>query len=206
MSFWKRLEKALSDNHISEYELSRKLGLTQASITGWKLRDSIPRADIAVKTAEILNTSVEYLIKGEVTRINTDYKNTFLVPLLNQQLSAGKGDLLPEIDIVKGFIEVPESLREYKDNLAGLYVHGDSMEPTLNNGDLVVCDSYGWDNQDGLYAIRMNGNGYVKRLQASANRVLIISDNKKYETISEPIGSENISVIGKVRAVLKIIN
>jgi len=202
MTFWERLEKALDENNITASELSRKIGIASSVIYSWKLRDSIPRADVAVKAAEILNTSVEYLISGEL-KIPMNNKKTFLVPLLNQSLSAGKGDILPEDDIIHGFIEVPEKLREYKDNLAGLYVHGDSMEPTLNNGDMIICDSCGWDKQEGLYAIRMNGNGYVKRIQVSAKKILIKSDNPKYDTIQEPIESDSIQIIGKVHYVIK---
>ena len=75
MTFWERVESALNDNNISEAELSRRIGLNQSSINAWKIRGSIPRADIACKTATILNTTVEYLMNGNHSKIiNTDYK------------------------------------------------------------------------------------------------------------------------------------
>ena len=200
MTFWQRVESALYENKIKEAELCRRIGLAQASMNGWKTRGSIPRADIAVKTAEVLNTTVEYLISGKQPK---DSKNSFVVPILNQELSAGKGEILPEEDFIKGLIKVPSFLREYGSNLAGIYVHGDSMEPTLKNGDLVICSSSGWDNSEGLYAIRLNGNGYVKRIQVGAGKIIIISDNKKYAQIEEPIESDAISIIGKVLLIVK---
>lgn len=204
MTFWSRFEKALEDNNITASELSRTLGVASSVIYAWKMRDSIPRADIAVKVAEALNTTVEYLINGTETGIiNNRSRSTFVVPVLNQELSAGKGDLLPEDDFVKGLIELPSFLREYGEHLAGLYVHGDSMSPTLENGDLVICNSLGWDNEEGLYAIRFNGNGYVKRIQVGAGKIIITSDNPKYKPIEEPSESENFEIIGKVLLILK---
>ena len=202
MTFWERVKSALSENDLTEADLSRELNLTQASITGWKVKGSIPRADIACKTAKLLNTSVEYLIDGK-QQIITNGKNNYIVPILNQELSAGKGDLLPDSDFIKGLISVPSYLREYGENLAGLFVHGDSMQPTLNNGDLVICTSLGWDNEEGLYAIRLNGNGYIKRIQVGAGKIYISSDNPKYKTIEESIDSECLEIIGKVVLIIK---
>ena len=203
MSFWTRLEDALKEKEITPTELSRILGVTPSVVNAWKIRDSIPRADIAVQVAKKLNTTVEYLIEGTETEIiDGKTKNTFLVPVLNQELSAGKGDILPEEDFIQALVKLPAFLREYGENLAGLYVHGDSMEPTLKNGDLVICNSLGWDNEEGLYAVRFNGNGYIKRIQVGAGKIIISSDNPKYKPIEEPIESDNFEVIGKVLLIL----
>ena len=201
MTFWERVESALNDNNISEAELSRRIGLNQSSINAWKIRGSIPRADIACKTAHILNTTVEYLMNGDRSKIiNTDTKNTFLVPVLNQELSAGNGSILPEKDEIKALIELPSVFRQFGENIAALYVNGDSMEPTLKNGTLVVITPDGWDQGEGLYGVELNGCGYVKRIQAVGNKILIISDNPKYKTIEEPINSQNFKIIGRVIA------
>ena len=126
MTFWERVEKALKENHITEAELSRRIGFTQAGINGWKVKGAIPRADIAIKTANVLHTTVEYLINGTPNTNNSISGNTYLVPVLNQELSAGHGDLLPEQDVIQGLVPVPNWLRkQYGQNLASLYVHGD---------------------------------------------------------------------------------
>lgn len=205
MTFWERFEQALEDNKITASELSRSLGVASSVIYAWKQRDSIPRADVAVKVARRLNTSVEYLMTGDSTVSKTPTKR-FLVPVLNQELSAGHGELLPENDVVEGLLSLPVWLRNaYGNNLGALHVHGDSMQPTLNDGDMVVCDSLGWDKSDGLFAIRLNGNGYVKRLQVVNGKILVKSDNSNYDTITEPLDSDAISVIGKVRLIIKAV-
>lgn len=204
MTFWQRVEKALKENNITEAELSRRIGFTQAGITNWKTRGTIPRADIAIITAKALNTSVDYLVNGDVD-ISDNHKKSkiFLIPILNQELSAGRGQQLPDNDDKQGLVAIPAKIKKmFGDNLAALHVHGDSMQPTLNDGDMVVCDSLGWDNSDGIYAIRMNGNGYVKRIQVANGKILIKSDNPVYDTIEEPIESDNLNIIGKVRLII----
>lgn len=205
MSFWERLESALSDNDCTMADLGRKIQLSPTVINSWKTRGSIPRADIACKTARALNTTVEYLIDGSIntTDLSTSHQKTFLVPVLNQELSAGHGELLPEEDVVEELLSLPLWIRKkYGNKLAALYVHGDSMSPTLNDGDMVVCDSLGWDSGEGVYAVRLNGNGYVKRIQVGNGKIFIMSDNKAYSTIEEPLGSDSFEIIGKVRLVV----
>lgn len=199
MSFWDRMEELLVENKINLTDFSRKMNVRPSVIGGWKQRGSIPRADLACKAADILGVSVEYLICGGKKKKRNDY----LVPILNQELSAGKGALLPEDDVIQGFISLPSYLREYRENLAVLYVHGDSMEPTLKSGDMVVCTSLGWDNSEGLYAIRMNGNGYVKRIQVGARKITIMSDNPKYKPMTESLESDNLQIIGKVVLIIQ---
>lgn len=129
-------------------------------------------------------------------------KDGFIVPILEQGLSAGKGQPLPDDDVPSGYIAVPKELKRYGDKLAALYVNGDSMEPTLQRGDLVVCDSCGWDGE-GIYALRMDGCGYVKRLARKPGKLVVISDNPKYETWEEPAESQSVSIIGRIHYTLK---
>lgn len=169
----------------------------------------LPRQISAFKTAEqTINSVNEALIKNAesidetITPPQKLNQNDFVVPILDQSLSAGKGQLLPDDDNPIGYIAVPKELKRYGNKLAAIYVNGDSMEPTLQRGDLVVCDSCGWDG-DGIYALRMDGCGYVKRLARKPGKLVVISDNPKYETWEETTESEAVSIIGRVHYALK---
>jgi phage repressor protein C with HTH and peptisase S24 domain len=75
------------------------------------------------------------------------------------------------------------------------------MEPTLRRGDMVVCDSCGWSGE-GIYAVRMGGSGFVKRLTKAPGKVVIISDNPKYPVREESEDSEDFQVIGRVHCAI----
>jgi transcriptional regulator with XRE-family HTH domain len=128
-------------------------------------------------------------------------EGSFVVPQMDQRLSAGPGASLPETDEAKALIPVPGYLARYGENIAALTVDGDSMEPTLRRGDMVVCDSCGWSGE-GIYAVRMGGAGFVKRLTKSPGKVVIISDNPKYPVREESENSEDFQVIGRVHCAI----
>jgi len=132
-------------------------------------------------------------------------RGAFVVPLLDQRLSAGVGSHLPEDDECTALIRVPSHLSQYGKNLAALTVDGDSMYPTLQRGDMVVCDSCGWSGE-GIYALRMSGEGFVKRLSKKPGKIVIISDNEKYPAYEESEASDDIQIIGRVHcAITKIV-
>jgi len=126
----------------------------------------------------------------------------FVIPLLSQKLSAGSGQELPEKDEVTALIPIPNHLARFGKNLAALTVEGDSMYPTLERGDMVVCDSCGWSGE-GIYALRMGGDGFVKRLTKAPGKLVIISDNPKYPVREEPEESQDFEIIGRVHLAIK---
>ena len=128
--------------------------------------------------------------------------NAFVIPLLDQKLSAGQGQELPKDDEATALIPIPNHLAKYGKNLAALTVEGDSMYPTLDRGDMVVCDSCGWSGE-GIYAMRMSGDGFVKRLTKAPGKLVIISDNPKYPIREEPEESQDFEIIGRVHLAIK---
>lgn len=64
--FYYRIDKLLKEKNLSQKELSAFIGLKSSQIfSNWKQRSTIPAANIAVKIAQYLNTSVEFLITGK---------------------------------------------------------------------------------------------------------------------------------------------
>ncbi len=86
-------------------------------------------------------------------------------------------------------------------NIKMLRVQGDSMQPTINEGDWVWVDtSNNFIGSDGLYMIRMATGLAVKRLQSGLNDVVIRSDNASYSDITASVGE--IQIVGKVVYIL----
>ncbi|QTM01915.1 S24 family peptidase [Mannheimia sp. ZY171111] len=66
--------------------------------------------------------------------------------------------------------------------LSIINVDGDSMEPTIGNGDLLFVDTTKAAYQgDGVYVFSYGENLYVKRLQFAGDVLLVISDNPRYK-------------------------
>jgi len=89
-------------------------------------------------------------------------------------------------------------------NLAVIAVRGDSMEPKLRSGDLILIDRSQTDIADGLaYVIRIDNDLLVKSVQRTgAGRVALLSANTFYpprEMDISALGAQ-IEVVGRVVA------
>ena len=126
-----------------------------------------------------------------------EFEDGIVIPVLDDNpVSAGYGAGVGDDDIPTRFIHAPKELAKYL-HLMSLPIRGDSMNPTLNDGDVVVCDGGGWDG-DGVYVIKTIEETFVKRVQYIPGGYRIVSDNKMYESYT---GSANdIAIVGKVRA------
>ena len=159
-----------------------------------------------LQISQPLDRSRPQEIEGKLIKYGTETSvpdGGFVIPLLDQKLSAGYGAFLPDDDTPVAYIAVPRQLRRFGEKLAALYVDGDSMEPTYFRGDMIICDSLGWDGE-GVYAIQMDGSGFVKRLSRKPGKLVVISDNPHYETYEVPLDTDEIRIIGKVRGVVSL--
>lgn len=81
--------------------------------------------------------------------------------------------------------------------LSVIEVEGDSMEPTLRDGDEILVDRSPRPLRSGLHVIRLDDVLLVKRLEpGSAGTVQIISDNPAYPRMERP--RADVAVIGRV--------
>ncbi len=84
-------------------------------------------------------------------------------------------------------------------NLAIVRVVGDSMEPTLRNGDVIMVDmSQTSPTNHGIFVLAIDQETLVKRLQyeMSTKLVSVISDNERYK--DEVMPAESLHIIGRV--------
>lgn len=84
------------------------------------------------------------------------------------------------------------------DNVKMLRVKGDSMAPTIKDGDWVLVDtSFRAPDSDGIYLLKISTGLAIKRLQGSVgNNITIISDNPKYPPVTASSGE--ILICGKI--------
>ena len=87
------------------------------------------------------------------------------------------------------------------DDLSIIRVEGDSMAPTLNDGDDILVDRAGCDEalRDGIYVLRVDDALLVKRLAIHpvSRRVTVQSDNPAYPDWPD-CGLDEIHCIGRV--------
>ena len=122
------------------------------------------------------------------------------IPRLALQASAGPGalawDELPFDNL--GFSD--RWLREQglqRNMLSLITVTGDSMEPTLRDGDEILVDRTPRGLRDGVHVVRLGDALHVKRVQqVRPGEIKLISANEAYPPIEVPLAE--VDVIGRV--------
>jgi len=127
------------------------------------------------------------------------------IPVLNVDASAGFG-AIAESETAHtrfGFDErwLGRLTRAKSASLSIIHVLGDSMEPTLSDGDEVLVDAsdQGSRFRDGIYVLRADDALVVKRvtLKPGGRKITISSDNSAYPSWDDVDRSE-IQVVGRV--------
>jgi hypothetical protein len=125
------------------------------------------------------------------------------IPKLDVGASAGPG-AMNDAEALAGKIGFDEKwLRKLgvdPAHLSLIRVDGDSMAPTLANGDDIMVDSSAATSalRDGVHVIRMDDVLMVKRLaKGSAGRLSVLSDNPAYPDWADVDGAA-VAVVGRV--------
>ncbi len=198
-SFWNRVRKLCREKKMTINSVSKEVGYNERTLVVMKCKRSMPAEDKVRKMAELFGVSYDYLVKGIFAEEGDGNGKRYFVPIQRQSSVQAEGE---ESSEPAGFMEMPDNLRPYKDNLLLLYVAGDSMEPTLVRGDLAACDRDGYAGA-GIYAIQREGILVMKRVEKLPGKWLIISDNSKYPVLEEPADSGTLRIVGRLRGVYK---
>ena len=126
-----------------------------------------------------------------------------LIPEYNVRVSAGHGQFLG-IEEIKQELQIPRQWLPVNGKIGIVRVEGDSMTPTISNGDSVVVEFDSGYTSDGLYLIRVEDSAYVKRIQREFGSLRIISDNPLYrELIVESNDGQDFGLIGRVALIIR---
>ena len=118
------------------------------------------------------------------------------IPLF-ERISAGPGAFSDEE--ITDYIVLP-GVRN-SNRLFAVNVIGDSMEPTIKNGSIIICKKDVEIRNGEIGAFFIDDQAYVKRLKITKNYIALISDNPNYAPIYIGPG-ENFHAVGKVVKVL----
>ena len=205
--FSDRLKKLIGDR--SRLSFARACDVSDGAVKGWLERGQKPSIDKALAIAKQCGVSLEWLISGDgpmfpdttVCGGSPDFTH---VDHYDVRASAGGGAVV-ESENIRGTIAFrTDWLREEgldPKRLNVISVMGDSMEPSLADGDIILIDRReSKPRPGGIYVLNYEGNLLVKRLQPLLNGGFkIISDNPRYEPETvQAEQMEQVRIIGRV--------
>lgn len=182
-------------------EFARKCDIGDSLLRQY-LDGAIPGADKAAKIAIANGVSVDWLITGAISdgiggrtiiahsnvlreQLNARYDTTqafALIPIYDVRAAAGHGALVddrpPSEHWAFSRVWLEKNVGVAPSRLQLVTVAGDSMEPDLHDGDVVMIDVGDKDVlREGIYIFALGDHIYVKRLSLQGDKLVIISRN-----------------------------
>lgn len=192
---------------ISRADLAKAAGLaysTLSDLEGGKARSTTVLHHIAAR----LGTRVEYLEtgKGSPERGASPDEDWAEITGVSQAVALGEGSEPDEYAETHKLKFRAESLRRKRlqpDKLAVVYGRGDSMEPTIKQGDAILFDTADTSPDDGkIFVVQYDGMLLAKRLIDLDGKWFIDSDNKsdpKWRRPKAVDATRGFQIFGKVR-------
>lgn len=210
------------DKGINDVALAKILGTNKDTLADYRNQKGLLKGEVIERLVSYYKFSPAWLFQGvgepfpgarekyesvcgpdsTFVSVGTGEPGEFVyVPQLEGKICCGNG-IAPE-NAIKTQIAFRRDWISRKGNPADMClikVAGDSMEPTLFSGDMVLVDhsrNY-LDPHGGIYAVYVDDAIMIKRLHAEypTTKVRIISDNPKYRPIE--VDADQVKINGKV--------
>ncbi|KPF79963.1 S24 family peptidase [Novosphingobium sp. AAP93] len=199
------LDELIRQRGVNYSAVSRLLGRNVSYIQQY-LRKGSPR-HLDEQDRQILAQFFgvdEAVLGGPVAR-HTPVIQLVQIPVLDVEASAGHGALAGAESQAGQFGFDEKWLRKLTQakatSLSIIKVVGDSMEPTLYDGDEVLVDVADEQSKlrDGIYVLRMDGALNVKRvaIEPQGRKISVVSDNAAYPSW-QGLDRRSVNIVGRV--------
>lgn len=197
--FASNLSRYMSIEEKSQIDLAKDLNLSAQVVNNWVNAKSLPRMDkiellsryFGISKTDLLDSPSEQKTSGVVR-----------IPVLGK---VAAGIPIEEIEDIVDWEEIPADWTKGCKKYFGLEIHGDSMEPRMYDGDVVIVQQQD-DAESGEYVIAaVNGDhATCKRLMKYRDSIALLSLNSKYDPMiftNEEVQSKPVTILGAVREI-----
>ncbi|MCK5109914.1 MAG: helix-turn-helix transcriptional regulator [Arcobacteraceae bacterium] len=190
------------DGKIFDKDVATALEISQANFATMKTRNKIPFSSV-LDFCALKKISINWLLYGQDPSSLVDSTDKYWIRYYpGIAMSAGGGGSLEAEDFEK--LNIPDYFvkmmggKDMVKTIEAINVTGESMEPSLNDGDIIFVDvSKNHYSKDGIYAIYTDDGLLVKRIQKRADGQFdIISDNQVFS--NQTISKNDLTIYGKV--------
>jgi phage repressor protein C with HTH and peptisase S24 domain len=198
-------------------EIAKQIGISYGAYQKYE-GGSIPTGKHLLRMANFFGCTIDWLLRGEEKsdrQVITQWGikespikyliecGFTLIPKMSPRITAGGGSFV-EKESVESYYAFKTTWLKRKGNIDNMFlfeVKGDSMSPTIEEGDhvLVNTDKRIIESGGNIYAFRTDETIQVKRLQLLVSpRASVISDNKIYREFEINLKEDNITVLGQI--------
>lgn len=226
MAFHERVQTRLDELGLKPADLARATKKSPVAVGKWVHGESLPKAETLKTIAAYLGVSDDYLLTGKQSlpahrKIESWDDSTPLdddeveIPFFKDfSFACGSGSINDAITHEKRRLRMSKAtlkgLSIDKGNAVAATASGDSMSPTINDGDTIHIDLGRKTIKDGkIFAVSFGGLQYAKRLyNLPFGGVRIVSDNEdEFEEIrmtADEAKMQEFQIIGWIWQIAKL--
>ena len=178
-------------HYLNQTEFANRIGVTQGAVSQWENGLTRPNLDQLRAISAAFNISVSDIVdETEQPRrdLNTINIRRSAVPILGT-IACGQRitpDTTPE-----GYADLPDGIRAD----FALRCKGDSMEPTLIDGDLVLIRQQPEVEPGQIAAVSIGDETTLKHVYPQKEGLLLVADNPQYPPIFASVSADEQIVI-----------
>lgn len=194
--FSKKLKYYLKLRNKTQLDLAKAIGVSNTTINNYVKGYNTPRMDKIDKICNYLNIERSNLLEDKEENNNTSHG--IKIPVLG---TVAAGIPISAVEEILGYEEIPQSWQN-QGEFFGLKIKGDSMEPRMESGDVVIVKQQSDANSGDTVIVLVNGDDATcKRLEKTDNGIMLVSTNPKYPPMFyslEDIQTKPVVILGKV--------
>lgn len=202
MNFKTRLKQLRNERGISQRQLAEFLKVAPSTISMYENGQREPNFEVLESLADFFNVDLNYLLgkTNKTTKIILDSESSkgIKIPVLG---TVPAGIPVTAVEDILDYEEIPKSW-ENQGEFFGLKIKGDSMYPTLENGDVVIVRKQSTADNGDTVVVMVNGDDATcKRYERSDTGIMLIPNNNVYAPAfytNEEIETLPLTIIGKV--------
>ena len=187
-------------NNKTQEQMAKIINKRQQTYGKYEKAITEPDAETLQILAKYFGVSLEYLLGKENNFVEEKpvQKGGFKIPVLG---TIPAGIPIEAVEEILDYEEIPQEWTTQGEYF-GLKVKGNSMEPRIMNGDVVICRKQ--DNADSgdICVIMVNGNdATLKQIKKDTNGIALVPFNQNYSPMfynNEQIANLPVRIIGKV--------
>ena len=216
-----RIIQRMNELKLRQADLIQALGISKGTVSKWVSGVNTPSSSVLPDLAKVLQTTPDWLIKGGSAPVSNVVfhpveswdDNTPLdddeveIPFFKDfSFACGGGSMNEHIANEKRKLRMSKatlrSLIISKDNAVAATASGDSMSPTIKDGDTIHIDLGRKTIKDGkIFAVCIGGLFYCKRLyNLPFGGIRIVSDNSEefpeIQLSAEQVKEQDFQIIG----------
>lgn len=194
--------------NFTQEDLSKRLEISKSTVAMWETGKRLPSPELYGALADVFNVDMDYLmgrtnIKRKVSYnfFGKEYSSSTSAVSINVLGRVAAGIPINAIEEIIDTEEISEELAKTGE-FFGLQIHGNSMEPRICEGDVVIVRQQSDAESGDIVIALVNGDDATcKRLRKYRDGIELISNNPNYEPMffsDKDIETKPVRIIGKV--------